>query len=691
MAKLGAVKLWDEVISTYLTKNKSEEGILRHKPLYVDSRGFYSGVSNVSYIYTIASYPKELEVSFRTTLRNACQQGVRMSFISTFEPHEINWNSFQVKSKLNTWKNIEIDEDEVDEYNLHKNIEGLDNQQWKKDSLRYINEALTKRKRKTFKYRSILILSGVRGEEFNKSISDLLSISSSMGIKLNRVLFNVQDYLECFSPFSLCYNDKVTESVNCSVLTDELLARMNTYSQGKIGRGGEYWGTDIYSMFPCFKFTKKTSETPECWLITAEAGGGKSFFVKVLLVQLLANKSYNITVLDVDGVEYIDLLDYFTEESGDGIILNMAEGTGFYLNTVPIVRTWDDELDAEMYTLCSSFTLSVFKTLLGDTPEVDEWIDIVINDAVSMTYMKAGVTNDMSTWKKSNDLTLFDVYAQLKDLVRGEVSENSLSLVSYRIDDDQTGTGFGVNDVNRLVSMNEGYQNAVELAIAKLARYFEEGGTKSSVFSQPASIEEVVTAKLVICSLGMAGRSPQTVDKVQMSLMQVYASIISHLRSIFSKNEGKYNIKLWEEFQRWGGFPGSDVTISTAITGGRKLGDVNIIVTNVVKELLCSDRFKIFDNVTSIAIGCIGDAKVRQDLCERLTITNMLPELDKLVTENKDISSYVEGDISSTNPYNKAFLIGLDKTAFALSKMMIPPELQNSDLFRTGVKLQDED
>jgi hypothetical protein len=101
--------------------------------------------------------------------------------------------------------------------------------------------------------------------------------------------------------------------------------------------------------------------------------------------------------------------------------------------------------------------------------------------------------------------------------------------------------------------------------------------------------------------------------------------------------------------------------------------------------MLEDDRFGVFSNVTSIAIGCIWDAQVRQDLCERLTITQMLPELDTLVTHNKDLNAYVDGDTLQSNPYSKAFLIGLDKTVYTLSRMSMPKSLRESKIFRTGV------
>ena len=194
------------------------------------------------------------------------------------------------------------------------------------------------------------------------------------------------------------------------------------------------------------------------------------------------------------------------------------------------------------------------------------------------------------------------------------------------------------------------------------------------------TVDQIRNAKLIVCSFGMAGRAETSVDPVQMNLMQLYAANISHLRSIFGKLSGRFNFKIWEEFQRWGHFPDSEKTINVALTGGRKLGDLNFIITNKVGELLDNDKFGIFSNINSFAIGCISDAQVRQNVCERLSIQHLQTELDLLYTKNKDLSSYVEGDTLNSeygyvNPYSKGFLVGLDRTVFTLTRMQLPTRL----------------
>ena len=688
---ISFMELWDRIGDSYLNKNNSNYGELRRSNMYVDLLGLYSGTDYITYLYSVDGYPRELENSFRTTLRNECRAGVRISFITHLEKDEIDWDSPQMKAKLHTWKILEENAEEVNAYNLHKTVETMDNQDWKKDSLTYLALATVRRKRKVFKLRSLMLISGVRGTNFNTTVDEVTKLCSLLKIKISRVIGDIPEYIKVFSPFSNLHDMRVLDRCGSVVLTDELLARFNTYSQGLIGRTGIIMGTDILSCFPCFKPVKITTESAENWLITAETGGGKSFLVKFIIVQLLADPKYRGTINDVEGFEYIPMGNYISQHSLV-CVLNMAEGSGMYYDPVEITVTGDDMLDKDMYSLSSSFTLSLFKCLLGNTTDEDEWCDIVINDAVSLTYGKRGVdANDKNTWTRSKGLSLYDVYATLKSLkTNGDADRAISSMFSQSLYQERMGIGtkLSKNDVNRLVTNNKGYQLAIDMCIAKVSRYFEENGIKSHLFRNRIGIDQIRNAKLVICSFGMAGKSESSVDPIQMSLMQLYAANISHLRSIFSKNDGMFNFKLWEEFQRWGGFPDADKTINVALTGGRKLGDINIVLTNKVKDMLDNDKFGIFSNITSIAVGAIKDAKVREDLCKRLTIMHMLPELDKIAENNKDLSAYIDGDTIKRNPYSKAFLLGLDNTVYTIAKASIPAELASSDIFRTGINLK---
>ena len=167
---INFLQLWDEIITAHVMKNNSNYGETRTKNMYVDLLGMYSEEDNITYIYSIDGYPRELENSYRSTLRDQCRSGVRISFISPFEKHEIDWNSPTMKARMRNWRALEQDSQEVDEYNLYQNLTQLDSQDWRKDSLVYLSTAELRRKRKIFRFRSLMLISGKRGQDFNDSV-----------------------------------------------------------------------------------------------------------------------------------------------------------------------------------------------------------------------------------------------------------------------------------------------------------------------------------------------------------------------------------------------------------------------------------------------------------------------------------------------------------------------------------------
>lgn len=655
------IGLYDDLLFTNKTKNFSELGRVLKKEegkIGVDFVASYDG-DNIVYYYVIQAFPSSLSLDFKNIIRRFCKKGVRVNFFTYMKRHKIDWSSAKMRNKLRVLEQVakESKEKEVNEYNLNKNIGDISRQDWIEESLRYLTVADLQRGRELANIVMFMTISGKKGNGFDESVKSIEEYCRHIGLKLHRILYEVTDAVKAVSPFQLGVEYLDNDFIVQHVMSDEIISRFNTYTHGVIGKRGISFGFDIFSGFPVVKVVKPKEDIAENWLCVAETGGGKSVQIKDKILQLLM-LGFNGTIMDIEGFEYIPILK-FLERKSKVALINMGEGSGKYFDPVEIFKqTGDEDIDKNAKKMSVNFTLSVLKTLVGRAYYDDVLIDTVLNDALSLTYKKAGVTEDKSTWSNSVGLTLHDVYRSLYELKE----------LKYR----------------------EGlkYEEAVDKVIALVSKYFEKDGTRSHLFKDRVSVEDIMDADLVVCSFGMAGQSQHSVDETQMALMQLSAAHISHQRSIFSKMKGKFNFKVWEEFQRWGNFPDSDKTIGVAVTGGRKLGDVNIIITNDVAKILKDDKFGILANTTSYIIGGIEDANVRHELCERLSIQNMKDILDE-ITKASGVKSDNDG-VSLVSPYKYSFLVGLDRSTYAVAKVDLPKDVMDSPLFKTGVELKND-
>lgn len=672
------VYLWRRVFLDLLNKDSSFVAPARSFSIYHDTKGLYSGKKKVTYIYTIDTLPRLLPVDFRNKIRSAARGNASVSFVEYMYPKTIEWGSARMKAKINTWKDIDSEDLDLDAYSYRENIGKLDERTWRQDSMTYLIDA-ENRGCRFFDYTSYMILTGERGSDFDEADYEVRNQLARMGIVANRVTKGMRKLLIATSPFTSTAMGDIRPKLASTTLPDEQLARFTGYTQGKVGRGGTYFGTDIISGYPVFKKFKRSTESAENVLITAETGGGKSFFLKSILLDLTADPRFRGTIMDIEGFEYIPFANFIANQ-GKVLVINMAEGQGKYFDPVEISLTGEEELDSMMYTFSKSLTTAIMTTLVGESAQQREWVSTIIKDAVAMVYAENGVTDDSSTWGNSRGLRLHDVYHKIRDICTEGINFVYDDKKQYTADEGKYKL--------------ESYQEAVNLLYNTLRSYFEPNGLRSSVFKDRIHVNDIRDADLVVCSFGMAGNDNKRVDPIQMALTQMYAASISQVRSLFCKKDGMYHYKVWEEFQRWGTFPGSRDIINTALTGGRKLGDTNFISTNKLSELLNNDALGILENIQTIAIGAINDADVRRGICERLSIEDLQGELDTIAANKGDLSTYNEQDkgyeqaYAGVMSYRHAFLCKLDNIIPVITKMILPDEVARSDLFRTGIDIK---
>ena len=145
--KLSFSQFWKSYILDRLRMNESNYPKLRDYNFYSNGNATMSGKTLISFYYTIDGYPTETPIDFRKSIRDVVKDDVKVSFISTFEPTRIDWNSPQMRSKLKTWESMEDDIGEVTSYSYNKNASALATMQRRRNSLIYLtNAGLRKRK-----------------------------------------------------------------------------------------------------------------------------------------------------------------------------------------------------------------------------------------------------------------------------------------------------------------------------------------------------------------------------------------------------------------------------------------------------------------------------------------------------------------------------------------------------------------
>jgi hypothetical protein len=99
---------------------------------------------------------------------------------------------------------------------------------------------------------------------------------------------------------------------------------------------------------------------------------------------------------------------------------------------------------------------------------------------------------------------------------------------------------------------------------------------------------------------------------------------------------------------------------------------------------------KLRQNIQNYAIGKIKDSKTRSDFCQKFDQKDVMPALDSIAKANMQRQSGSQKLAGSTNKYKNAFCIVLEDGKKAIVKAKLPKALLDSDLFKTGVRIDEK-
>lgn len=647
---------------------------------HLDNSQVAIGFSNISSetqitkYFTISSFPDYVQNQLIDYIRNTCMlPGVKINFYFYGHPHKIFWDSAEMRSKMDIWSRYSQEHDgSVNVFNYRQESIEAKARMRIIQSTKYLNEAELEHKRSLIRVSFIVEITAKRDEEsivnMAEAVTKLKEITANSGIKVRELRINMIDWVRAINPFSLNASKETENKIIKKVMTDDNLANFNSYKQGRVGIKGVPLGIDVRSYGPVLRQFKDDPDKAENWLICAETGGGKSMWIKSLLSYMLAD-GYTVCIMDYEGDEYTNLANYVRECNPDDVkIVSMGKGSAVYFDPCEIPElTGDLTIDKESKESAISFINAIYRIIVhGDGEDFSTEEKKIMSLAIQRMYDSVGVTDDMSTWYRSKLLKLHDVYHEIKEMVITKEFVDSDSSAKHK---------------------------AAEYIMDASSIYFEESGSNYSMFSNPMSANELYKAKLIVFSFGMKGASESATDPTILALKQLSVAYVNIQISNYCKYvKHYYNVKVWEEFQRWGQVKGSEDTIVNVITGGRKRGDVNFIVTNDLASILDENNrlsAKLGNNIQNYAVGRIVKSNTREKFCEQFDLQDCLDSLDKIAKASANTKQIGGKTSGSQNRYKHAFCVVLDDGNKAIVKSMLPTSILKSSLFKTGVQIQE--
>lgn len=608
--------------------------------------------SGVKCVWTFKSTGEFLPENFFGELKTHMDNsigGSRTSIILTpvGGTYKVDFNSKEVRSKVDHWammkrvaESREAKQNEADKLKDTTDFK-------KRLGIKRMFNSFTKYKAymtKQFKFAKFYV--AVEGITYNNDEMQLYQ-SALEGFCLNhevtlRKVTKLHDYLGAMS-LTTKKGSKFKKTLDYIILSDLDIAELDSYSQGSVGsKIGVYAGTDIKTSFGVYlNFTESTKA--QNILITAITGGGKSFFIKCLLL-FHALCGHRLAIMDYEGKEYIKLVPWLK-----GKTLSMGIEDSICVNTLKIPDVIGMSLSEAKAVFQESYnaTERIFRILanVGENHQEDD-IQILFQDIMKQLYSQTIegpiVKEQPVTYSRSKHLNYFKLYKVLED--------------------------FKSHD-----TFIARHGDLADIVCKRLEPYWGEEGNKRYLFEKEQEIQDLYDSKILHFNFGMQNSTDDSAPPKETLLKISMMTYVFAKYHAYNLKHGKFTVNLMEEFQRSGSSPMLLRTVNHWITGGRKGNIVNYIVTNAIGVLVNNknpDAQAIKDNITTFMIG-----KCRQTAREQLVEAFDLQEFQETMF-----------DISKNPEFTNCFLLIFD-TGHTRDKvvtlMQIAPEFHEDDYFKT--------
>lgn len=607
----------------------------------------YSKRSQRCYYY-VKAMPQFIAGSFydvvRSTLRVfKTEYPVFIHFRIQGIPHVIDWESAEMRQRRKVWmeweKNKEVVDDRFTDAKTRANSLFED---WRMASWDYIQNA-EDRKVQLIDCEITVELS-VDGTTLahKRSLLDMChefeQWCAKQNIKIKKVRNSISDFLQYTS--MTCLNKKTTAArqVVNRVLSSEILSDLVSYVPGRINDTGVLFGIDVLTGMAVYKSMVRPSGDAENFLVIAETGGGKSFYMKAVAFQMLLNGFHQV-VLDIDG-EYTP----FAREVG-GVIIDMSKAAGLYFDSTVIGDlTGDRDLDASLLSDSRTTTNKIFSILCDPDNGMTSTELKLFNMAYNRLYEKYGISiQDQSTWKNSRNLSFFKLYDEICALQHdSDFADYSAELRGF---------------------------------IDKLYIFFDKNGLRSYLFQKPISLTDILSRKTSVpmfidIVLNLESNPESGKQDVEALIKQSTATYLVTLVTNYFKSQHEFTVHYIEEYQRYSASPGVESLVVYMITGNRKRNAATFVISNSPTALLKmggSANQAIVDNITNFVIGKVKSSVIDM-VCKNFSLENCADDLRS---------------ISEDPLYKHTFILKINSQDTTMVKQSIPPAIASSPIFKT--------
>lgn len=663
---------------TKLLAEWSEHDDLPTEPLGL-GRFYYTPESiitenGIKKMYFLHEFPLEMPRYFLSDLRdeiakttynfniaNNSNTKVSLNIIEDAEYFNLDFGNFKIKG---VWASFTRQYEKVSK-DLDENMElknALKSDKYSKQVVKKVNSFLHIKEAKDNKasfYKTKVIVEIVCRDSnialANDALKDaektLKSFFIANDIKAKRTFLDAHNYQKNYTPAGSETKSLMRKKYKGDVWSDDTLTSFVVPEHGVIGdNDGIPFGVDVING-ETISFNMKKGTDGRTALVTASSGEGKSFFCKMLFTFYSAEPDVDVIAFDYEGSEY-KKLGYIAEAKN--ISMN-----GAYVNTMVIPKpTGDFEIDQEAKQRAIETTTTVFDVLADPKNGMNTKQKAIFSDMIAEAYSEAGVGTDMETWENSENLNYFKLYDVL---VSSFINGNNTTAAE-----------------NHTLEELKDFRNV-------LKPYFEQNGIFSQWFKHPISFNDFIDTKVVIFNFGMGGRAEIMTDERQITLAQLYAAHLTTLKASYNSPKGRFTAVFVEEMQRYLEQPYSGLIIKSFVTGGRKLGLINFLITNDPSGLVSGsdlDSPLVKDNLSAVMSNinmlCIG-AIPERDMYNLIDLFG----LEKSQAFLMELAKVKENEVSSGG-YKHTFYVRYRGESTIL-KAISNPALDELELYTTDV------